>query len=430
MMSQIPNPQNTPSNINITKLNQRYPPNPQVGHNYNNNAIYSNLNNANNLNNNIYNQNRINIINNNIDYSNQNQIISQRPNINNSNNNIINTNNSLNLNTNMIINNNINTNKCTCSKTGCRKKYCACFSRGKLCDGCECKNCQNCIQYQNNQSPIIQKQNNENDSDNKEFGNNEDIISPNNKRVICNCTKSNCMKKYCECFKQGFRCNSLCRCLDCKNKIYINNMNDFTDNNNMNINNNMNANYNMNSALKNYDKKSIGYNNNNYISNDSINTNNFYNYALHNNINNNIINNNIINTVPEARNIPSSYIPETFGGKFIDYSNPLNFQSEAFAIFIKKEKLKIEKRKLDLLSNNKEINKDIKINDIVNKEILNNSFDEINETPKYTGKKKLRDKTSNLNSIKTCPTTNSSNKLRKAVPAVNKNIKKKKLQLN
>ena len=90
MMSQIPNPQNTPSNINITKLNQRYPPNPQVGHNYNNNAIYSNLNNANNLNNNIYNQNRINIINNNIDYSNQNQIISQRPNINNSNNNIIN----------------------------------------------------------------------------------------------------------------------------------------------------------------------------------------------------------------------------------------------------------------------------------------------------------------------------------------------------
>lgn len=217
MMSQIPNPQNTPSNINITKLNQRYPPNPQVGHNYNNNVIYSNLNNANNLNNNIYNQNRINIINNNIDYSNQNQ----RPNINNSNNNIINTNNSLNLQTNMIVNNNINTNKCTCSKTGCRKKYCACFSRGKLCDGCECKNCQNCIQYQNNQSPIIQKQNNENDSDNKEFGNNEDIISPNNKRVICNCTKSNCMKKYCECFKQGFICNSLFHCLVCKKNIYI-----------------------------------------------------------------------------------------------------------------------------------------------------------------------------------------------------------------
>ena len=136
----------------------------------------------------------------------------------------------------------------------------------------------------------------------------------------------------------------------------------------------------------------------------SINTNNFYNYALHNNINNNIINNNIINTVPEARNIPSSYIPETFGGKFIDYSNPLNFQSEAFAIFIKKEKLKIEKRKLDLLSNNKDINKDTKINDIADKEILNNSFDEINETPKYTGKKKLRDKTSNLNSIKSYKT--------------------------
>ena len=33
------------------------------------------------------------------------------------------------------------------------------------------------------------------------------------------------MKKYCECFKQGFHCNSLCRCLDCKNKIY-NQLND------------------------------------------------------------------------------------------------------------------------------------------------------------------------------------------------------------
>ena len=32
--------------------------------------------------------------------------------------------------------------------------------------------------------------------------------------------------------------------------------------------------------------------------------------------------------------------------------------------------------------------------------------------------------------MKTCPTTNSSNKLKKAVPVVNKNIKKKKLQLN
>ena len=66
---------------------------------------------------------------------------------------------------------------------------------------------------------------------------------------------------------------------------------------------------------------------------------------------------------------------------------------------------------MDLISNSKEINKEIKNNDIVNKEIINNIFDEIKETPKFTGKKKLRDKTSNLNSIKACLTANSSNKL-------------------
>lgn len=33
----------------------------------------------------------------------------------------------------------------------------------------------------------------------------------------CNCYKSNCRKKYCECFKAGVSCNSNCRCIDCFN---------------------------------------------------------------------------------------------------------------------------------------------------------------------------------------------------------------------
>ena len=63
------------------------------------------------------------------------------------------------------------------------------------------------------------------------------------------------------------------------------------------------------------------------------------------------------------------------------------------------------------LPNSKEINKEIKDNDIFDKKIINNSFDEINETPKSTGKKKQSDKNNNLNSIKACLTANSSNKL-------------------
>ena len=34
----------------------------------------------------------------------------------------------------------------------------------------------------------------------------------------CNCKKSACMKKYCECFQSGMRCSDICRCVGCQNK--------------------------------------------------------------------------------------------------------------------------------------------------------------------------------------------------------------------
>jgi hypothetical protein len=33
----------------------------------------------------------------------------------------------------------------------------------------------------------------------------------------CNCKKSGCLKKYCECFQAGIVCSDNCKCLDCKN---------------------------------------------------------------------------------------------------------------------------------------------------------------------------------------------------------------------
>ena len=33
----------------------------------------------------------------------------------------------------------------------------------------------------------------------------------------CNCSKSNCLKKYCECFKAGLKCSKTCRCKTCDN---------------------------------------------------------------------------------------------------------------------------------------------------------------------------------------------------------------------
>lgn len=33
----------------------------------------------------------------------------------------------------------------------------------------------------------------------------------------CHCKKSNCQKKYCECFQAGIPCTERCQCVDCKN---------------------------------------------------------------------------------------------------------------------------------------------------------------------------------------------------------------------
>ena len=454
-MNQMQNiPQNIPQNINMIKLNQKMQSQQQP------NRVYNNINNINNISNNLFNQNSINIINNSIDYSNKKNKMSPTTYMNNmnnmnmnNNNNISTMNNSMNMNINnnnnnmASINNTNNTNKvkCTCSKTNCKKKYCACFSRGNYCDGCECKNCENCPSAH---PPYATIPKNDENSENCDFTNNNKLENTNQKsqRIICNCTKSNCMKKYCECFKQGFNCNSLCRCLDCKNKVYsnINSTSNNINNINMNTNynSNINANMNINMNMNNVNDNNRSYN---YISNDSINNNNFYNYALHNNINNNIINNNIINNIPEVRDISNSYIPETFG-KSIDYSNPINFQSEAFGIYIEREKLEVRPRKLNLNSSSiittinythkevKEINtinnSDHNNKETINNNNLNNNFSEINETPKFSNKKRYRGKNDSSTGVKTCPTTNSSNRLKKAVPVVNKNIKKKKLNLN
>ena len=43
--------------------------------------------------------------------------------------------------------------------------------------------------------------------------------SPTMQLGICNCTKSNCTKKYCECYKSGRECSWMCRCVNCANCV-------------------------------------------------------------------------------------------------------------------------------------------------------------------------------------------------------------------
>ena len=51
-----------------------------------------------------------------------------------------------------------------------------------------------------------------------------DELSKNKKsKIICTCTKSGCNKNYCECFKSGQKCSILCRCISCENNDQITN---------------------------------------------------------------------------------------------------------------------------------------------------------------------------------------------------------------
>ena len=116
----------------------------------------------------------------------------------------------MNLNLNSTTNNNMGTKfftnhnygyKCSCSKTQCNRKYCECYNSGNYCIDCNCKNCKN--------QPPINTYSNKRPSD---------LVSKMKKsKEICTCTKSGCNKNYCECFKSGNKCTSLCRCIDCEN---------------------------------------------------------------------------------------------------------------------------------------------------------------------------------------------------------------------
>ena len=122
---------------------------------------------------------------------------------------------------------------CSCTKTKCIKKYCECFANDRFCKDCLCQDCMNNSNYLNNDSNNIKY--------NSEY-----------ETIVCTCTKSNCNKKYCECFKAGKKCNEKCRCLNCMNtsspspspilNIVNNDKNKKVKNNKLEISNNTNIN--------------------------------------------------------------------------------------------------------------------------------------------------------------------------------------------
>ncbi|XP_027361304.1 protein tesmin/TSO1-like CXC 2 [Abrus precatorius] len=120
--------------------------------------------------------------------------------------------------------------RCNCKKSKCLKLYCECFAAGVYCiEPCSCQECFNKPIHEDtvlqtrkqieSRNPLAFAPKVIRSSDSvPDIGDdpNKTPASARHKRG-CNCKKSNCLKKYCECYQGGVGCSISCRCEGCKN---------------------------------------------------------------------------------------------------------------------------------------------------------------------------------------------------------------------
>ncbi|KAF3450838.1 hypothetical protein FNV43_RR06927 [Rhamnella rubrinervis] len=125
--------------------------------------------------------------------------------------------------------------RCNCKRSKCLKLYCECFAAGVYCvDSCACENCYNKPEFEDTVLDTRQQIESRNplafapkvvkhaDSpvNVTEEGNWSTPTSARHKRG-CNCKKSKCLKKYCECYQAKVGCSDGCRCEGCQNSFGI-----------------------------------------------------------------------------------------------------------------------------------------------------------------------------------------------------------------
>uniref|UniRef100_A0A7E4VWG6 CRC domain-containing protein n=1 Tax=Panagrellus redivivus TaxID=6233 RepID=A0A7E4VWG6_PANRE len=127
---------------------------------------------------------------------------------------------------------------CNCTKSQCIKMYCTCFARGHFCLDCGCKDCHNSLDHSVERGNAIRHALGKNSNAFKPkivdttasspSGNDDVFITPDTPKIPtekldrthkkgCRCTRSNCLKRYCECFDGNIGCTSKCKCLSCEN---------------------------------------------------------------------------------------------------------------------------------------------------------------------------------------------------------------------
>ena len=116
---------------------------------------------------------------------------------------------------------------CNCKKSQCLKLYCECFANGGVCGPCcQCNGCYNDELHENERRLARRQICLRNPFAFKPADHVLSLQVLQSAKLAdqdrsghrgCNCRKSNCQKKYCECFQAGVACGAHCNCCDCKN---------------------------------------------------------------------------------------------------------------------------------------------------------------------------------------------------------------------